>query len=530
MVENNVSPYISTQMKKVFILFLLPFLGFAQSTLITAGGTANVSLPKLTYTQIMAIPSPQVGMEAFDTDYRCMRIYNGTSWRCSDTPQNQPNVLTTALKGDNLGVSTIQATYNDVYSNTLPSNGSVIVAGNFYGNITLGSTSLTNAGSSGTDIFIARYDVNGNVLWAFRIGGAGNGSTFTGDDAVTDVAIDQATQSFYIIGRIGSGSVTGAMTGTTTNGSDGFIAKFDVNGTLLWSSFFTGIASSAYDGLTAMSIFGSDIYVCGYQAGGASLGSVALSATNSNFVAKYNSSGTAQWSYELAGGTIAEITCNSSRIAVTGSFFSSVNLGGTTYTTTGFFDTFVMCLDNAGAFQWGQTLGSTGADYGKGITFKNNKIVLTGTYNGSLAWGTTTLSWLGNDDIFLAQYDIAGNKEWIKGFYGVSADAVWGIKSDVMGNIYLIGGALNRLWLGNQVISNTGQNAFVAKFDPTGDCIWAKSYFGGNIYSTGLSVTIINGFTKICVSGYFQGTNVQFGHTKLTSNNTNMFLATITEN
>ncbi len=513
-------------MKKVFILFLLPFLSIAQSTLITAGGTGNVRLPNLTYSQIIAIPSPQAGMEAFDTDYGCKRIYNGTAWRCSDTPQNQPNVLTTALKANTS--TQAQQTYNDVYTNTSSSNGSVIVAGNFFGSITFGNSTLTSAGT--TDIFIARYDVNGNVLWAYRIGGAGNGTTLTGDDVVTDVAIDQVSQSFYIIGRIGSGSVTGAMTGTTTNGTDGFIAKFDANGALLWSNFFTGTSSSAYDGLNAMSILGSDVYVCGYQAGGASLGSVALGTTNSQFVAKYNNSGTAQWAYELSGATISEIACNSSRIAVTGSFFSSVNLGGTTYTTAGIVDTFILCLDNLGAFQWGQTLGSANADYGKAVTFRNNKIVLTGTYNGSLAWGTTTLSNLGNDDIYLAQYDIAGNKEWIKGFNGTGGDNVVAIKTDIMGNIYMLGSG-NRLWLGNQAILTPFVNTFVAKFDPTGDCIWAKSFSSTNvIYATSLSTTMVNGLTKLCFSGYFSGTNVPFGHTKLTSLSTNMFLATLTEN
>lgn len=508
-------------MKKVFILFLLPFWGFAQSTLITAGGTGNVSLPKLTYSQIISIPTPQVGMEAFDTDYGCVRIYNGTAWRCHDTPQNQPNVLITALKANTS--TQVQQTYNDVFS-----NGSTIVVGNFYGNLTFGSTTLTSAGT--TDIFMVKYDANGNVIWALRVGGAGNGSTLTGDDAITDVAVEPGSQNFYIVGRIGSVSLTGAMTGATASGTDGFIAKFDANGTLLWSSFFTGLSSSAYDGITAMSVLGSDVYVCGYQAGGASLGSVALGAGNSQFVAKYSGVGVAQWANELTGASIADIACNASRVVVTGGFFSSINLGGTTYTTTGLFDGFVLCLDNLGAFQWGQTFGTTNADYAKGVTFRNNKIILTGTYNGNLVWGNTALSSLGNDDIFLMEYDLAGNKEWIKGFNGTGAENVMAVKTDIMGNIYLLGSG-NRLWLGNQAILTPYLNAFVAKFDPTGDCIWAKSFSStSTINATGLSTTIVNGFTKLYFSGYFSGTNVPFGHTKLTSGSTNMFLATLTEN
>lgn len=522
MAENSVfQPYFFNKMKKIIFLLLLPFVSLAQSTTITAGTTANVSLPKLSYTQIMAIPSPQAGMEAFDTDYGCVRIYNGNAWRCHDTPQNQPNVLTTAVKADNS--NTVQQTYND---NLM--NGSVIVAGNFYGSLTFGSTTLTSAGAS--DIFLVRYDVNGNVIWANRIGGTGNGTTLFGDDFVTDVAVETGTNNFYITGRIGSVSLTGAMTGAATNGTDGFIAKFDMNGNLLWSSFFSGTSANAYDGINAMSVLGSDIYVCGYQAGGASLGAVNLGTSNSNFIAKYNSSGTAQWAYELPGATMVEITCNSARVAVTGTFTTSVNLGGITYTSTGFSDIFVVCLDNLGNFQWGNTFGTTNNDYAKAVSFRHNKTVLTGTFNGALSWGNTIISSIGGDDIFLSQYDISGNKEWIRTISGSNSEAVWGMKPDALGNIYLIGGGINRIWFGNQVISNMGQNVFVAKIDPSGDCIWAKSFNGGNTYATGLSNVLVNGFIRLYITGFFQGNNVQFGHTKLTSGNSNMFFATLTEN
>src|SRR5438046_778345 len=54
-------------------------------------------------------------------------------------------------------------------------------------NLTFGLNVLTNAG--GAEIFLAKYDAAGNVLWAKRAGGAG-------DDFGNAVAVDAAGNSF----------------------------------------------------------------------------------------------------------------------------------------------------------------------------------------------------------------------------------------------------------------------------------------------------------------------------------------------
>ncbi len=71
-------------MKKNFsIIILLIMLSvgvFAQSTTITAGGSANMQLPILTNAQISAIPNPNVGMMIFDKTFNVVRVFNGSSW------------------------------------------------------------------------------------------------------------------------------------------------------------------------------------------------------------------------------------------------------------------------------------------------------------------------------------------------------------------------------------------------------------------------------------------------------------------
>jgi hypothetical protein len=112
-------------MKKVFILlFILPFLGFAQSTLITPGnGQPNILAnstnngivsSKMTYSQIVAIQNPTVGTLIYDTDFKTYRFWNGSKWVSMAMPCMEgcevceiPGTIT----GWNLGGS-VGSTYN----------------------------------------------------------------------------------------------------------------------------------------------------------------------------------------------------------------------------------------------------------------------------------------------------------------------------------------------------------------------------------------------------------------------------------
>ena len=229
---------------------------------------------------------------------------------------------------------------------------------------------------------------------------------------------------------------------------------------------------------------------------------------------------------------MVEIAGNSNRVVVTGSFSSSVNLGGISYTTTGLVDVFVVCLDNLGTFQWGKTFGSNQADYSRSVTWVNNKILLTGSYFGALACGNSILPVPSSQSIYLVQFDDLGNKEWIKSFNAFGSCEVNKIISDKIGSIYMCGTTAAKLWLGNQTLPTSfTSNAFVAKFSADGDCIWGKSYTSPSslsIYS--LSSILQNGINKVFFSGSFGGSSIQFGHSRLTTAAPNMFLGTTIEN
>jgi hypothetical protein len=112
-------------------------------------------------------------------------------------------------------------------------NGNIYISGNFLGNVNFGGTvSLTSAGGSTyTDGFLAKYNASGVCQWACRQGGAS-------DDVTTGMEV-AANGYVFLCGYYSNGP--GTLTSTTTNvnltnsgGADGFAAKYNPNGGILW--------------------------------------------------------------------------------------------------------------------------------------------------------------------------------------------------------------------------------------------------------------------------------------------------------
>jgi hypothetical protein len=83
----------------------------------------------------------------------------------------------------------------------------------------------------GMDGFLAKLEPDGALLWNTFFGG------LTGDDLVLDMEIG-IDGNLYLAG--GSESTWGSPANEFTAGQDGFIAQFDLNGSLLWNTFIGG--------------------------------------------------------------------------------------------------------------------------------------------------------------------------------------------------------------------------------------------------------------------------------------------------
>ncbi len=126
----------------------------------------------------------------------------------------------------------------DGYSVATDSDDNIVTVGTFFGTIDLDpSVGIANRTSNGgSDMFVAKLDSAGGLLWGTSLGGLGF-------DAIYGVAVD-ASNGIYLTGGF-DGLVdfdpsAGAFSLSSAGGTDAFVTKLDASGTLEWARRFGG--------------------------------------------------------------------------------------------------------------------------------------------------------------------------------------------------------------------------------------------------------------------------------------------------
>jgi len=390
--------------------------------------------------------------------------------------------------------------------------GNIFVTGDFRGTVLFGDTTLTSAGT--LDMFIAKYNVDGNFLWVNQAGATGGA---LGYGVVTD-----GSGNIIVAGDFwGMANFGGDTTLTTAGGI--FIAKYDGDGNLLWveqaggSVLWSGIA---IDGSGNSIVTGSFIET-------ATFGDTTLtSAGRDMFIIKYDGDGTFLWVESAGVRNITEAVYGFSvamdalgNIIVTGSLLGTATFfgGDITLTSAGSFDIFIAKYDGNGNFLWVKQAGGTLHDTGWGITTDGSgNIIVTGHFTGTATFGNTTLSGGGSENIFIAKYDGDGNFLWAKQAGGGNGDRRGrGIVTEGLGNIIVTGNFRGTATFGNTILSSAGSDdIFVAKYDGDGNFLWVKQA-GGSGFERGREIAT-DGSGNIVLTGDFGGT-ATFGDTTLTS-------------
>ncbi|MGL5131637.1 MAG: SBBP repeat-containing protein, partial [Planktothrix sp.] len=178
---------------------------------------------------------------------------------------------------------------------------------------------------------------------------------------------------------------------------------------------------------------------------------------------------------------------------------------GTTLPLIGGSDIFVAKLDTSGNPVWAKNLGGSKDDFTTGIsTDSAGNVYLSGNFESQdFDPGTgTTLPLIGGSDIFVAKLDTSGNPLWAKNLGGSKDDFTSGISLDSTGNVYTTGDFDSTDFdpgTGTSLPLIGRTDIFVAKFDTSGNPVWAKNLGGskddfargisldstGNVYTTG---------------------------------------------
>ena len=335
--------------------------------------------------------------------------------------------------------------------------GNVYTVGDFYGTTDFDPSpgTFTMTALTFNDVFISKFDANGNFLWAKRLAG-------TSHEFAESLAIDGA----------GNIIVCGSFEGTcdfdpgagtfnlTTNGDrDIYILKLNSSGNFLWAK---SIGSVGLDEATSVDVDpAGNVYSTGYfnytvdfDPG---VGTFTLTnTTNDNaFILKLDASGNFAFAKHLKvddnsiGYSIKlDATGN---IYACGSFRATLfdmDPGATTFTVASVSSTddiFVLKLNASGNFVWGKTMG--GVDYEEAYDLALDglgNIYTTGYFQDVCDFdpgpSTFTLNATGiSTEIFISKLDASGNFVWAKQVGGPSDQEAYKVCTDLMNNVYLTG-------------------------------------------------------------------------------------------
>lgn len=148
-----------------------------------------------------------------------------------------------------------------------------------------------------------------------------------------------------------------------------------------------------------------------------------------------------------------------------------------------------------------------------GIEVNATGIYANGSFFGTIdldpGAGVTNVTSISGNDVWFAKYDLSGNFVWGK---SIGADASYDATPDAAGNVYVTGNftQLTDFDGGAGVLDITpidaSGDAFLVKYDPNGNFIWAKAW-GGSGYDDGSSIVFATPNNMI-VSGHFSSPTI----------------------
>ncbi|QMU27512.1 T9SS type B sorting domain-containing protein [Adhaeribacter radiodurans] len=352
---------------------------------------------------------------------------------------------------------------NDIEVDSL---GNLYVSGGFSGTVQFGNTTLISSGYG--DMFFAKYDTNGNFIWAKR----GGGSSFT---VANNIALDGKGNS-YVTGYFRASAAFGNFRLTSSGRDDAFLVKYDSNGNVLWAKNAGGnaITGSAV-GTNAVVTPAGDCYLTGFFYSSVTFDAITLPGSNNQelkknvFLAKYDTEGNVRWANQIdnpeediPGGLAVDAAGNCYAI---GSFIGSATFGSISLTSHGAEDAFVAKYDPAGKALWARNIGGPDSDKGIDLTYQKGKIFLTGTFSNSVIFQDTVLTSKGAADLFITQWNEIGQEIFTVPAGGAAQDNVRKIALDSTGNAYVAGSFEATSYFGAiSIISQGSLDVFVAKF------------------------------------------------------------------
>jgi len=434
-------------------------------------------------------------------------------------------------------------------------DGFVYVTGGYLGTATFGSTVFTSQSSLsiylGSDIFLAKYDTLGNLIWAKSFGGTernigqkiavdANGDIFLfgfsegvayfGPLSIT-IGIHRPNKDQFILKLNPSGqpiwvkSIRISQSPVTQVGPDGHTSalKISKQGRLylcanMWttSDFFTH--NLYYDGQNTFLNSEQGSFLLQIDKLNGSLIHSKLIGFPFSMYFKYKS---------RMGGMAIDSAGN---VVITGNYTGIFTVDSTNSPFSSSYMLYVIKIDSSNTVQWMKTSSSPNyiSPYPKVVPMdlqidQSNNIYIGGNYQKYFSFdGLNPLNLTDDINPFILKLTPQGNATYLKTFKTDTSsveetDRIYRLAVDQDNNLFGIGSFNNNMVIENQVLqSYGGQDAFVVKLDSMGKKLWALNAGGSQNDAANAIALDQNGLAY--VSGNYNGL-ASFGNTVVNSIN-----------
>jgi hypothetical protein len=331
-------------------------------------------------------------------------------------------------------------------------NGCLYFGGNFYGMLTIDGHTITSSG--GSDMFLAKFDLDGNYKWLIKAGGYL-------DDKPGPLLLDN-NGNIYFAGRLGGNGIFDSI-----NLSKGtFLSKIDTSGNVIWAR---NEISGGY--ISDIKIHNNKLVMSGIA------DNDTLTIDTTTLISNYPISGFILQT-DLFGNClkIKRLNSNSPNYAtnfeidsnnnfyLTGQFSDSITIDNITLFANGADDMFLCKFDSTFHIIWAKQCHSDGiyGASGNDVAIDDEgRLYLAGYFGGNASFGTFNVTSSSSKDMFLARYDNNGYCIGVRHFGEAESGK---INFDSNGDIIMTGSFINSIDLGIVTLSSYGStDMFFAK-------------------------------------------------------------------
>ncbi len=389
-------------------------------------------------------------------------------------------------------------------------------------------------------VFIIKYDVNGNVLWAHQsvVPSSTSGADLEADWVTTDKEGNAYITGYFFVDTVSFGSYKLSCSRQAM-----FLVKYDPNGNVLWAEqsntggtgFFT-----ATTGFGVTTDHSGNVYIDGTFNEQASFDTIIVKGYYGSFVAKYDSSGNLLWANApTKTPNVSAISISADKyenIYVAGNFSDTLVAGKTTligqYLNVTY--AYIIKYDSNGNAIWAQRSSTPSANSNDNARVNDittdtyNGVYLIGSLNDTISFGNFTLispASTGASNMYLAKFDSSGKVLWAKSSLGDPNSSQWqgySVVADTLGNIFLTAGdrriGFDSIYFDSvtyQVTNTNDGNSLILEMDTSGKVLCGAIVSGGGDDKNGVSAS--PGGNYVNFGGDLE-TNVIFGPDTLSYN------------